>query len=142
MAVPRKMKTMLISAALCLIVPLLNGADDQSGELAKLQGDWVVVLTPEIERQGVYDAPHALSIKGDQWIVMNDVGEFKSTIAIDASKSPKTIDQSRNGRKRRGIYKLEGDTLTICFAVDERPADFTVRTDSKSVVTIYKRRKP
>ncbi len=63
--------------------------------------------------------------------------------AIDASKSPKTIDTTRSSAKakddgpRYGIYKLEGDTLTIVMAgakkPENRPKEFKTVPHNKGV---------
>jgi uncharacterized protein (TIGR03067 family) len=47
---------------------------------------------------------------------------------VDPTKSPKTIDLVAGGNTAHGIYKLEGDDLTICVSLGGlRPKDFTTR---------------
>src|SRR5206468_2274799 len=71
-------------------------------------------------------AASALTIKGNQWMVTvagrgGKNGGRRATSAmtfkIDTSKSPKWLDlvSPPNGKESRslGIYKLEGDTLTL-----------------------------
>ena len=54
---------------------------------------------------------------------------------LDPEKKPKQIDwvgiKGRHvGDKIQGIYKLEGDILTICHAGKDRPTEFKSEADS------------
>jgi len=61
-----------------------------------------------------------------------------ATIKLDASKAPKWIDLTRF---TPGIYKLEGDSLTICRpnSGTERPKEFKAGKDDPNVVVVYQR---
>jgi uncharacterized protein (TIGR03067 family) len=71
---------------------------------------------------------------------------YSTTFKIDASKNPKTIDMTiatgKTARRQLGIYKIEGDTLTICQTAgrgDEgRPKEF--QCDHKGLVLIVWKR--
>jgi uncharacterized protein (TIGR03067 family) len=85
-----------------------------------------------------------LTIKGEKWMVQfgdNKAGE--TTFKIDPSKNPKTIDFTyKSGSVSHGIYKVEGDTLTLCRATGkaERPTEFKIR-DNADVLVVWKRAK-
>jgi uncharacterized protein (TIGR03067 family) len=115
-------------------------------DLEALQGRWYrvsLIIKGEWhkERPGavaptIKDNLMAYGARGDTW-----------DFTLDPKKSPKRID-FRNTTHRgsyQGVYKLEGDTLTICWREGEkeadRPADFDPR--QKNVwLHVYKRKKP
>ena len=43
----------------------------------------------------------------------------------------------------KAIYKIDGDTMTICYALDagDRPTKFESKPDTKQFLAVYKREK-
>jgi uncharacterized protein (TIGR03067 family) len=120
-------------------------------ELKKLQGTWVVV---EAERDG---APldrikgNKLVVKDNQFTVVTPSAELKGDLKLDPDKAPKAIDfYHQEGllrdKKWEGIYKLDGDKLTLCYAEadsgKDRPDEFTAQEGSNRLLIVVERKKP
>jgi uncharacterized protein (TIGR03067 family) len=66
------------------------------------------------------------------------------TYQLDATRKPPQITVEGGGHTLNGIYKLDGDTLTICFTKDstaERPAEFVAKEGDGRVLVVLKREK-
>jgi len=132
------------SLVFCLVAPLAaqDAANDKQ-ELEKLQGDWVQVSETV---RGVAAPERALrkaTLKSDQWtLTLSASGnQISVTFTLDGTKDPKSIDQkTSSGGVRPGIYKVEGEMLTICFAVavaGERPKEF--KATETTALQVWKR---
>jgi uncharacterized protein (TIGR03067 family) len=114
-----------------------------------LQGMWTVVSfhhdggsTPVQEGRVI---PY--TFEGNKLIT---VGPFDAKVEIeyrlDPSKNPKQIDQRFTGGAlgpwiAKGIYKIEGETLTICYGGPNvaRPTDFTTKPGDGRTMRVHKR---
>jgi uncharacterized protein (TIGR03067 family) len=117
-------------------------------DLDKLQGAWDV-LTLEIDGR---DVP-AASFPGSQIIVSKDRftsaamgASYAGTFELGGAKTIKTIDMSFSagppaGTRQLGIYKLNGDSWTICLAMrgTTRPSRFATRPDSGIALQTFTR---
>jgi uncharacterized protein (TIGR03067 family) len=142
------------NVAFVLAVGLLLAADDpqQDGvkkEMAKFQGTWKFI---SMEVDGTKTPYKGLTVvlKGDQWTVCEgDRCAAKVTFELNPTKKPQTIDlvdvDVEKKRLIRGIYSLEGETLTVCYRNSEkghRPTEFATKPDSGLVLFVLKRQKP
>ena len=126
-----------------------EGADKT--ELEKFQGKWVPVSTTidgkaleEDEMKG-----RSTVVKGEKLILLyKDQERGTASLKIDPSKSPAQIDTTaedgpRQGGTSKGIYKFDGDTLTLCFVVGskDRPTEFASNPGSGALLFVHKRAK-
>ncbi len=118
-------------------------------ELEKIQGEWTMVSLEERGRKSPDENVRLmkLTVKGDQWIVSRQggAGERKDTIKIDPSQNPGILDLTGPaGFTSLGIYKLEGDTLTLCRTIErgdiDRPREFKT-TSEEGILVIWQRAK-
>jgi uncharacterized protein (TIGR03067 family) len=80
----------------------------------------------------------SLIFEGNRYALKGGQEEFRGTFTLDPAMKPKAIDTTfveEDGKERGkalGIYKLEGNRLTICWRQGgrERPTEF--RTDPGS----------
>jgi uncharacterized protein (TIGR03067 family) len=142
-------------------LPVSEGPAKPKTDEALIQGTWKVVRG-EVKGKAVPDLliqnlnPH-VTLSGNKitWNVGlgTPLPNLEGVFHLDASKTPKTIDvvvfdKVKNQRMVvLGIYKLDGDALEICQAVEpkqpaERPKEF--KTDPESFVghIVLKREKP
>ena len=146
---------MKLKALLVLSVALCVAADkpkvDAKKELANLQGTWVMA---ELEVNGVAVAAKKLEgttlvIKGDKYTVKVKDTAHETTIEIDPTTDPKSIDTLfPNGAElpklSKGVYELDGDTLKICrhqTPGEDRPTQIGSWPNTNLFVVTWKRKK-
>lgn len=131
-----------------------NATDPSAAdERTRLEGAWTCV---KIEIDGE-DVKPALSGSMKQVFEKDTLKFYRDdeysgevTFQIDPTKTPKAMDwtysrpERLKGKTRRGIYRLEGDTLTICFNIsadrEERPSKFETAPGSGHFLHVYQRK--
>jgi uncharacterized protein (TIGR03067 family) len=108
-------------------------------DLDLLQGIWTVT-TLEIDGEKVSPDVYGnatVVIKGSRFTSegMGDI--YQGTVELDASANPRRIDMKfdagpEKGNTNPGIYKLAGDSWTLCLATrgKKRPSSFKSKPDS------------
>jgi RNA polymerase sigma-70 factor (ECF subfamily) len=141
-------------------VAIQSPGDPEGRVLAKvdlelMQGPWARISTEIRGHKTFYDEPRpVLMVRGDGFIFGTDRGGKPldpERVELHPKQMPKAIDLTPGetggplkGKTYPGIYKLEGDTLTLCLSIkpgSERPTKFATK-DTDWVLDVYKRSKP
>ena len=144
------MSSLIFGLALTVAAPGVKEAPKK--EAPTLVGEWV----GETGVMGGKPKPPPpgtkLTFTADGKMVMADGDrpeqKMEGTYTSDPKKTPGELDlipgNAPAGRDERlaGIFKIEGDTLTICFAMDgKRPTEFTSPGGSAVMLITLKRAK-
>jgi uncharacterized protein (TIGR03067 family) len=133
----------LMAAALAAVS--LNAVASQEKGDPALDGKWHVVSLTERGKEVKDEAVHLMTLefKGNR-LTMSMLDKSKdSAVRLDPGKTPREIDLEEAGRPRKllGIYKVEKDTLTLCFDDKEkvRPTKFESTAEGGQVLLVLKR---
>ena len=119
----------------------------------KLQGNWTAAKA-ERDGQAADDVVgHRLSFTGNRFQIQSKDGKplYAGTVRLDPSAKPAAIDFEHTagalkGKAWKGIYALDGDTLTTCDNAPDpdkgRPAAFEAKAGSGHIAITFKLAKP
>jgi uncharacterized protein (TIGR03067 family) len=141
-------------AVLCVVFLLgADTKDDGKKDAEKLQGKWVVKSAERggkaVDLDKEEHVPKSITIKGDTFTMDTKNGEHKGSFKVGREDKLKTIDMTpddpnEKDRVLKAIYRLEGDTLTICVnegKLSERPTEISAKEGSHKVVGVFTREK-
>jgi uncharacterized protein (TIGR03067 family) len=127
-------------------------AKEGSSDKDKLQGSWGLVSVEVNKQPLTMDQLKAarLVVEGDRYSFTLGKTHLELTYKLDATKTPRRIDLTvlagpQKGKTFHGIYKLRGDTYTVCRPIEPdkgRPTDFATEPDSGLMLVVWKHSKP
>jgi uncharacterized protein (TIGR03067 family) len=129
---------------------LLQGTVDAE---KRLQGSWIAVRAERDGKPADDVVGHRLSLTAGRFQIQTKDGKTLNagTIRVDPGAKPAAIDFQHTegalkGRVWKGIYAVDGDTLTICDNAPnpdkDRPASFEAESGSGYVLITFGRAKP
>jgi uncharacterized protein (TIGR03067 family) len=134
------------------VLGLLGSAGAQDSikkEMAQLEGEWSMVsgkANGQSMPEETVKSGKRVASDGETTIEIGGQVYFKAKFSIDATKKPKAIDYAMTegptkGKTHLGIYELDGDRVTFCFAApgQDRPTEFTANEGSRRTLSVWKR---
>ncbi len=119
---------------------------DPTKDAVNLEGTWVIVSAVTDGKPNDDIKGEKLTFKDGKATISSKSKEEGGTYKIDATKKPTTIDfkDANKDKPYLGLYKLDGDKLTLCVPEDTdgaRPKDFTAKEGEKLMLIELKREK-
>ena len=120
---------------------------DARKELLELQGTWQLQSVEDGKKAKIDVKKRTFFVGGDVVLVREGEKLLQAgQVRINPAKSPPTIDVvvkkgEHEDNTMLGIYKLDGDTLKVCFDPEgeSRPKKFETKKDTGVFVATYKR---
>ena len=117
-------------------------------DMKALVGRWTVTKA-ELGGEDVFNIAKDLKLEileGGKYTSKLGDGQEDGSLSLDPVTPPKRMDLKPisgpgKGKTIKAIYKLEGDTLTVCYADGPRPTKFATKSGTTELLMVYKREK-
>ncbi|HEV3262550.1 MAG TPA: TIGR03067 domain-containing protein [Gemmataceae bacterium] len=134
--------------AMGLLVAADKAKEDAKDDQKNIQGTWTAVSIEQggekLAEEKVKDSRITFGADGKAHMKHGDKAQ-ELTYELDSAKKPKQITlKGDDGKTMLGIYKLDGDDLTICICGEdsnERPTEFATKDGTKTHLVVLKREK-
>ena len=140
--------TSVICAGLMLCAGILFASAQSVPQ--NLQGNWIATSAEQDGKPAGALVGHRLSFADNRFRITSKEGKllFAGTVSVRPSEKPAAIDfdlteQPLKGTSWKGIFVLDGDTLTICDNAPDpgrgRPTAFETKVGSGYVLVRFQR---
>jgi uncharacterized protein (TIGR03067 family) len=128
-------------------------AQPGEGAQKKLEGTWTATKAERDGKTADDVVGNRLSMAGNRFQIRSKDGKllYEGTFRVDPSTKPATFDFEHTegalkGKAWKGIYALDGDTLTTCDNAPDldkgRPAAFEAKKGSGQILITFQRAEP
>jgi uncharacterized protein (TIGR03067 family) len=143
------MRRIVPMIAVLVLLGAAGAQDSIKKEIAQLEGEWSMVsgkangqsMPEESVKSG-----KRIARDGETTVKIGGQVYFKAKFSIDPTKKPKSIDYAMmegptKGKTHLGIYELDGDIVTFCFAApgQDRPTELTANKGSQRTLNVWNR---
>jgi uncharacterized protein (TIGR03067 family) len=140
-----------LTSAMCWLILGTGLVLAQPAEQAQkqLEGTWIATKAERDGKAADDVVGHRLFLTGNRFQIQSKDGKplYAGTVRVDPSAKPAAIDFEHTegvvkGKAWKGIYGLDGDTLTICDNApnldERRPTAFQAKSGSGYVLITFK----
>ena len=144
-----------LTSAICWLILGTGFVLAQPAEQAQkqLEGTWIATKAERDGKAADDVVGHRFSFTDNRFQIQSKDGEplYAGTVRVDPNAKPAAIDFEHTegdvkGKAWKGIYALDGDTLTTCDNAPNldkgRPAAFEAKAGSGHILITFKRAKP
>jgi uncharacterized protein (TIGR03067 family) len=135
-----------------MLASIASGREQGATEMERLAGSWECVSGVNdgkpLSEETAQRLRLTLTKEGGYKTELGEQVLFDSTCKLDATKQPPQIDMigtegANKGKAAQGIYKLDGDRLTICYTMpgQDRPMQFESKPGSGATLVTWRRAK-
>ena len=145
------MRTLCALAGGLMAVAAGRGDDKPDADIKAVQGEWTIEKVQEGGKWKVDDGAKPgtpVTISDKKIVVRDENNSWEVLYKLDPAAKPKAIEITRtvgefSGKASKGLYKLDGDTLTVVYGLPgaDAPTEFTTKEGSRQIMVVLKRAK-
>jgi uncharacterized protein (TIGR03067 family) len=144
------LRTVCALAAGLMVVAVGRSDDKADADVKAVQGEWTV---EKVQEDGKWKLDREkpgtpVTIAEKKITVRDENNSWEVLYKLDPAAKPKAIEITPTvgeftNKASKGLYKLDGDTLTIVYGIPTReaPTEFATKEGSRQIMFVLKRGK-